>query len=149
MDLTSQAQVGVPRIPYHLRCTERSVPVRAPSAPINQVLEAWEGGSFLRCLRRYSVGVELSALQAPQSRRILNAQRWHFCRVPQRRAGRFEVCGPLASCLLRYTAIHLRCILHLQCIAVYPSATRVQLNEGAPCAMLCTYVQVTFCSARV
>ena len=140
MDLTSQ--VGVPRIPHHLRCTERSVPVRAPSAPINQVLEAWEGGSFLRCVRRYRVVVELSALQAPQSRRTLNAQRWHFCLVPQRRAGRFEVCGPLASCLLRYTAIHLRCILHLQCIASYHSATRVQLNGGAPCAIAIAIVHV-------
>ena len=39
-------------IPYHLRCTERSVPVRAPSAPINQVLQARAGGILKTC-RRY------------------------------------------------------------------------------------------------
>ena len=70
--------------------------------------------SFLTFRRRYSLGVELSALQDPQSSRTLNARRWLSCRVPQRRPVALRRVDRWPLVLLRYTAIHLRCILHLR-----------------------------------
>ena len=126
------------QLPYHLRCTARSA-LSERLCTHQPGSRGWDGGCFLTFRRRYSLGVELSALQDSQSSRTLNARRWLSCRVPQRRPVALRRADRWPLVLLRYTAIHLRCILHLRCIALYHSVTRVQLNEGTVhnCARTC------------
>ena len=101
------------QIPYHLRCTARSA-LSERLCTHQPGSRGWDGGCFLTFRRRYSLGVELSALQDPQSSRTLNARRWLSCRVPQRRPVALRRADRWPLVLLRYTAIHLRCILHLR-----------------------------------